>query len=76
MEREVLIHVVRSVLFWTLVLAGVFAVATFAFMRWSRRYRKWLLQKPPLPTPDSDVWQKHRLPDEEPQDGDPGANIS
>jgi hypothetical protein len=55
---------IRYVLFLTIVLVGVFSVATLAFLRWSRRFRRWLLRKPPPATPDGDVWAMHRLPEQ------------
>lgn len=46
------------------VLIIVLFVCVMAFYRLSRNYRKHLLRKPPKPTPISDVWKMHRLPDE------------
>ena len=63
----------RAILFYLMVLVGVFLVASFAFLRWSRRFRHVVLQKPHDPSPDDDVWSMHRLPDsdDEPPDVDP-----
>lgn len=63
---------IRSILFLLLILVGVFAVASLAFLRWSRSFRRWLLHKPAPATPDGDVWAMHRLPDESDQDPPPG----
>ena len=62
-------RVARDVLFVALVLLIVFVVSTFAFLRWSRHFRRWMLRKPHSPTPASDVWSMHRVPDE--ADADP-----
>lgn len=63
-----LAHAIQRALFLLILLVGVFAVASYAFIRWSRRYRQWLLRTPPPATPDEDVWAMHRLPDEEDED--------
>ena len=55
----------RAVLFYVMVLAGVFLVGSFAFLRWSKRFRRVILQKPHDPSPDDDVWAMHRLPDDD-----------
>lgn len=46
------------------VVIGAFALASYAFVRWSRHFRRWLLHQPPPPTPVEDVWAMHRLPEE------------
>ena len=61
-----LVYVIKQVLFWVFVLVGVFGLSTFAFLRWSRRYRKWLFHRPHAPTPADDLWSMHHLPDEPP----------
>jgi len=55
---------IRNILFLTIVLVGVFSVATLAFLRWSRHFRRRLFHKPPPATPDGDVWAMHRLPEQ------------
>ena len=55
---------IRSILFLLLILVGVFGVASLAFLRWSRSFRRWLLRKPSPATPDGDVWSMHRLPED------------
>lgn len=62
---------IQKVLLWVLVLMGIFGVSTFAFLRWSRRFRNWLLYRPHPPTPADDIWAMHRLPDEPPADTGP-----
>lgn len=64
---------VRAVLFYAMVLVGIFLIGSFAFLRWSRRFRRMVLQKPHDPSPADDVWAMHRLP-EGPDEGDsPGS---
>ena len=46
-QNVVLAHTMKQVLFWLLILVGVFSVSTFAFLRWSRRFRRWLLRRRP-----------------------------
>ena len=41
----------RVILFYLPVFAGIFGVSTFAFLRWSRRFRKWVFYEPRPPTP-------------------------
>ncbi len=62
---------IRQVLFWLLVLMGIFGVSTFAFLRWSRRFRNWMLCQPHPPTSADDVWAMHRMPGEPPADAGP-----
>jgi uncharacterized membrane protein YidH (DUF202 family) len=56
--------VIRHILLLLLVLVGIFSVASFAFLRWSRRFRRWMFHRPQPATPDGDVWAMHRLPSE------------
>lgn len=58
-------RVLRYVLFLVIVLVGIFFVSAFAFLRWSQHFRRTLLRRPPRPTPSTDVWSMHRLPDED-----------
>lgn len=68
-DRNVLLaQAIREVLFWLLVLVGIFAVSTFAFLRWSRGFRARLFHRPHPPTSAEDVWTMHRVPDEPPAD--------
>ncbi len=55
---------IRGVLFLVLVLVGIFVVASLAFLRWSRGFRRWIFHKPAPATPSADVWAMHRLPEE------------
>jgi hypothetical protein len=63
-DNKAMAKVLQAVLFWVLVLIVVFTVCTVAFLRWSRRFRKYLLARPHPPTPADDVWARHRLPGE------------
>jgi hypothetical protein len=65
----------RAIFFWAVVLLLILLVAAGVIIRFSRRYRAYLMGGRPLPpTPDGDVWQMHRLPDEpaEPPPPPPG----
>ncbi len=42
----------------------VLVTSIVAFIRLSRRYRDHLLQPASKPTPTSDVWQMHKVPDD------------
>jgi len=57
-------QILKESLFALLVLVIIFGTGTFAFLRWSRRFRQRLLRRPRPPTPSEDVWAMHRLPDE------------
>ena len=67
-QRSSWAHAIQQFLFLMLVILGVFCVGTLAFLRWSRRFRQWLLRKPSTATPDGDVWAMHRLPEDEAED--------
>ncbi len=41
----------------------VLVLSVLAFRRVSRKYRDHILRRPPAPTPTSDVWQMHKVPD-------------
>ncbi|HOW70034.1 MAG TPA: hypothetical protein PKY77_05475 [Phycisphaerae bacterium] len=70
-QRSSWAQAIRQFLFLMLVILGVFSVGTLAFLRWSRRFRQWLLRKPPAATPNGDVWAMHRLPEEESEESPP-----
>jgi hypothetical protein len=55
---------IQQMLFYLLVLVGIFSISIYAFKLWSRRFRQSLFHKPLSPTPSSDVWAMHRLPEE------------
>lgn len=63
-DNKATARMLQAVLFWLLVLISVFTICTVAFVRWSRRFRKYLLARPHPPTPSSDVWSMHRLPEQ------------
>lgn len=54
----------RRIMFLGLLLLLVFAVASYAIIRFSRNYRRYLLREPPKPTPADDVWEMHKLPED------------
>jgi O-antigen/teichoic acid export membrane protein len=66
MPSRTIAQKISNILFLLVLLVGILMVSTYALVRWTRRYRKWLFHKPPRPTPSSDVWAMHRLPPEEP----------
>lgn len=72
-DAQILGRTLRNVLYVLLVLVGVFVVSSYAFIRWSRRYKRWLLRQPGQPTPHEDVWSMHKLSAEngEEQDAEP-----
>ena len=55
-------------LFLLVVLVGIFLVSSFAFLRWSKHFRRRVFRGPAGPTPAEDVWAMHRLPEEESED--------
>ncbi len=58
-------------LLYLLLFVLVFLVATYAFLRASRRFRKSLAKQKPERTDAGDVWAMHKLPKElEPDDED------
>ncbi len=61
--KEVRILALKHILFWMVVFFLIFAVSTIAFLRWSRRFRRYILRKPQSPTPSEDVWAMHKLPE-------------
>jgi len=64
-ERISQAKAIQRMLFLLLVIVGIFSVGTFAFLRWSRKFRAWILRKPHSATPDSDVWSMYRLPEDQ-----------
>ncbi len=65
-QRVQLAKQLRTVLFFLVLLVGIFSISVFAFLRWSRSFRRVLLRRPNPPTEASDVWVMHKLPEEEP----------
>ena len=56
-----------------MVICGLFlllilVLSVFAFVRVSRKYRDYVLKAPPTPTPTSDVWQMHNVPEYDGED--------
>ena len=68
-----LAQAIRYVLFWLLIIVGIFSIGTLAMIRWSRRFRRRLLRKSPPPTEAEDVWTMHRLPTEGNEDVSPAT---
>jgi hypothetical protein len=63
----------KQVLFFLVVLVGIFSVSVYAFLRWSRSFRRSLLRRPHPPTPADDVWSMHRLPPDVENEPEPPA---
>lgn len=54
----------RQTFFWGIVLLIVFMISAGVIIRFSIRYRRYLLSgKKEKPTPTEDVWKMHKLPD-------------
>jgi hypothetical protein len=54
----------RQTFFWGVVLLIVFMISAGVIIRFSIRYRRYLLSgKKAKPTPTEDVWKMHKLPD-------------
>jgi len=64
------LRAIQQILFLLIVLVIIFSTASIAFLRWSRRFRRWIFYKPQPATPDEDVWAMHRLPPEFGEDSD------
>lgn len=62
-ERGAQAKLIRQVLFMLVVLVGILTISLYALRVWSRRYRRVLMHKPAPPTPSSDVWAMHKLPE-------------
>lgn len=61
---EAKVELMRQLLFWSLVFVLIFTVSTYAFLRWSRHFRRLILRGPRQATPSEDVWSMHRLPED------------
>ena len=53
-----------AALFYGAILLVVLVFGAYALLRLSRRYGERLRHKPAEPTPASDVWSMHELPDD------------
>jgi hypothetical protein len=60
----------RQTFFWAIVLVLIFFLAALVIIRFTLRYRAYLFRERQKPTPSEDVWQMHRLPEDDvgPQD--------
>lgn len=56
----------RQALALLIILILIFTIATLVIVRFSKRYRAYLMDRKAPPTPSDDVWAMHRLPDEAP----------
>lgn len=63
-DKVTQVKVIQHVLFMLIVLIGILSVSLYALKVWSRRYRQALFRKPAAPTPSSDVWAMHKVPEE------------
>ncbi len=75
--REEQARAMGELLVWLMVLVVIFGAGLLAFLRWSRRYKAWILRNPQPPSPSDDVWAMHRLPEEDvleerPEESGPG----
>lgn len=61
---------VYEAVFWAGIIVLVFLAGSYAIVRFSRRFRQFLLRRTEPPTHSEDVWSQHRVPptleDEEP----------
>ncbi len=78
-DKMELSQLLKKILYLLGLILIIFFFGLWAIVRWSRRFRQFLLREPPEATPVEDVWAMHRLPDEtdtfEPGDQDePGQN--
>ena len=63
-EKVELSQLLKKVLYLLALLTIMFLFGLWAMVRWSRRFRQFLLREPRKATPAEDVWAMHRLPDE------------
>jgi hypothetical protein len=71
----------RSVHRLTLLLSATLIVVVVVMLglillRSLRRWREHVLREPPRPTPTSDVWSMHRLPDDVDADDGPDGTVA
>ena len=64
LSRKMKARRLYEVLTYTLVIFIAFLTGTFAIVRFSRRYHRFLASRPSTPTQSADVWAMHRVPDE------------
>lgn len=55
----------RQTFFWGIVLLIIFLISAGVIIRFSLRYRKYLLSGKSAPTPTEDVWKMHKVPKDE-----------
>lgn len=52
----------QQTIFWSAVVLLVFLIAAWAILRFSVRFRSYVLRDKSPPTPSDDVWSMHRVP--------------
>lgn len=57
-------------LIYLFILVMIFILGTWVFLRASRRYWTRVNEQPPKPTATDDVWSMHKLPEDEPEEGE------
>ncbi|HUN81342.1 MAG TPA: hypothetical protein VMV81_07505 [Phycisphaerae bacterium] len=63
LSRDSRIIMWRQTFFWSLILFLIFLIATWAIVRFTRRFRTMILSGPSSPTPSEDVWSMHKPPE-------------
>lgn len=53
----------RQAFFWSVVLLIIFVIAAGAIIRFSLRFRSYILRDPAPPTQSEDVWAMHKFPE-------------
>jgi len=67
----------RQTFFWAVVLFIVFVVAILAILRFTTRFRSYVLRNASSPTSSEDVWAMHKMPEKfEFDDEGPGGEGS
>ncbi len=59
--------------FWAIVVVLIFIIAALVIIRFTLRYRAYLFREKLPPTPSEDVWKMHRLPEDDEDSRDQGA---
>jgi hypothetical protein len=71
--NEILPTVGAAMLLCGLSLLAILILSIGAFLRISRKHRDNILRKPAKPTPTSDVWSMHKIPDIPKDQDDPNV---
>jgi hypothetical protein len=67
-ERQRVVRALPSLLLLGALLVVVFLFGTYAFLRFSRRYRQLLDRERPPPADSRDVWSMHQVPEYDDED--------